>query len=374
MKKLISFLVVLCLLLSTMVPALAAEATLSLTVKLSQTEVKPGATVGYKVSVAEGNTPAAYQEVVIFAKDASGNCAYAAQAVTESNGSVSGNFKLAPKAPGGNYVFVVSTSDGSGKNISKETPFKVKGGMLNPNLKTDKVTYYPGDVVKVTGQSNGSGDMGGSDVMVSLYKGDELVYVNQIQADDSGAFAFEYPIAKRWGVKGDYTWTVSAGGDDMKASFKVIPYSQDQSGDDILYQLKAKGLVSNTVNNKQVLSQTLFFDTMAKIFNVTVKEGQTSQTALQTAGVLTNAKLTSTGKLTVNEMINCFVDFYANAKKVKITDATFSFDRTIQSKSELKFLATDALMVYYNNYSLDGSRDAKVADFIVVLYTLFMQS
>ena len=373
MKKIIIFTMTLCLLLFTMMPAMATEASLVLSAKLTRTEVAPGASIGYTVSASMNSAPSAYQEVRILVKDAANHYVYLAQPMTNDKGIVTGTFKLPPKATGGQYKFIVTTTDANDQDVVKSIDFKVKGSASNPNLKTDKLTYYLGETVQVSGLASGEASMiANTDVTLTLYKKDTLIFVNQLQTDEEGKFNFEWSVGKRKSLKGDYTFVIACAGTEMKSSFKVIPDNKSLSVDDVLYQLQQKGYMSSTVNEKQLLSQTLFLEVLCKMSNVTVAEGQSPLVALEKAGILKNIKFAQTGKMSIEEMNACWASFYANSKKVTLADPIFSFDRTIRTVSAVYYEAEDALMYYYDD-DIETEDDANVTDFIVVLYRLFMQ-
>ena len=189
----------------------------------------------------------------------------------------------------------------------------------------------------------------------------------------AGKFNFEWSVGKRKSLKGDYTFVIACAGTEMKSSFKVIPDNKSLSVDDVLYQLQQKGYMRSTVNEKQLLSQTLFLEVLCKMSNVTVAEGQSPLVALEKAGILKNIKFAQTGKMSIEEMNACWASFYANSKKVTLADPIFSFDRSIRTVSAVYYEAEAALMYYYDD-DIETEDDANVTDFIFVLYTLFIHS
>lgn len=242
MKKIISIFITICILLSTAIPAMAAGTTvapksivppksvatalapINLDLALTKTELKQGETLGFNISILQGDKARSGQSLTVQLIDTRDLQIQIGEWETGVDGKYSGKFTLPLDCTEGAYKIVTTTYDDADLAITKTALFNVLGGSHKSSIKTDKMSYLPGENITISGiVMNGSKPQAYEDVALTIYKDNNQVRVAQVQTNAKGEFDFVWSVLDNASNVGAYTVVYFADGLKFEASFSVLP-------------------------------------------------------------------------------------------------------------------------------------------------------
>lgn len=240
MKKIISIFITICILLSTAIPVMAAGTTvpptpivpsksvatalvpINLDLALTKTELKQGETLGFNISVLQGDKARSGQSLTVQLIDTRDLQIQVGEWETGVDGKYSGKFTLPLKSTAGAYKVVTTTYDDTDVAITKTAIFNVLDGSHKSSIKTDKMSYLAGENITISGVvMNGDKPQAYEDVALTIYKAKEQVKVAQVQTNAKGEFDFVWSVFDNASNVGDYTVVYFADGLKFEASFSV---------------------------------------------------------------------------------------------------------------------------------------------------------
>lgn len=218
MKKVVSALLVLTMLLVPIIPTIASTPQYSIEASLNQNAYYQGNTVSFTGTVKKDNQGFGYTPVNIKVEGVENkDTIYVDQILTDSSGMFSKDFFLTDSVEPGNYKISFSAA-----GIEKVISFSIMEGAITSTIDLDKSELYPGDTLKIDGVvMKDSKAQGYAAVIIKIFKGEEVKEVMQLETDGQGKFSTSYIIDTN-GALGEYTVQAFIFDAVIQKQFKVV--------------------------------------------------------------------------------------------------------------------------------------------------------
>lgn len=228
LKRFVSIMIVMMMLFSSLVPAMAQSSGGDIDLKLNESVLAKGQELVIAATVNKEGVAFANGEVIITVKnDVSKNVIFVKQLLTDEAGKISTRFVIGDTTELGMYN--VELSSAGTQKISK---FQVIEKKPAGSVSTDKASYQLGEAVKIKGRIAAEGGvLANRTAIIKVFVKDELVFIKELLTDEEGSVATSFVTSKNIGT---YNVQLSSQGHELTTSFEV---TQKEIVDEVVYQI-----------------------------------------------------------------------------------------------------------------------------------------